>query len=168
METYLLPGRKYIANMSTIPTNEKNAMNDYFLSQLKYIDALSVFSPSKVNGIKIYKKDGSYYTNYPFMASNNGFKVYILQDGASYAPMVFQHHHNSDGIKVYFDTNGPFKGPNRIGYDLFIYDTGYWCHDVCSTDIGGGNFIWYGCYEYAQRNQDPDDKSKPYWKSLKL
>lgn len=167
MENYLLPGKKYIANMGTIPVNDRNIMNNYFLSQLKIVNTLSVMSPSKLNSIKIYRKDGSYYTNYPYMASQS-YKVYILQDGASVSLIDFQVHHSSDGIKVKFDSNGPFKGPNRIGYDLFIYDTGYWCHNICSTDIGGGNFIWYGCYEFAQSDQDPDDKTKGYWDSLKL
>lgn len=167
MENYLLPGKKYIANMGTISENDRNEMNDYFLSQLKYVNTLSGYSPSKVNSVKIYKKDGSYYNTYPILGYPK-YKFYVLQDGTTFAPMVFQHHHTSDGIKVYFDTNGPFKGPNRIGYDLFIYDTGYWCHNMCSTDIGGGNFIWYGCYEFAQSDQDPDDKTKGYWDSLKL
>ena len=163
MENYLLPGKKYIANMGTIPVNDRNTMNDYFLSQLKIVNTLSAI---KLSSIKIYKKDGSLLTNYPYWIASQ--KSYILQDGSSLSLMSFQTHHTSDGIKVYFDTNGPFKGPNRIGYDLFIYDTGYWCHNMCSTDIGGGNFIWYGCYEFAQSDQDPDDKTKGYWDSLKL
>lgn len=88
---------------------------------------------------------------------------YILKDGSSVSLISFQTHGLYDGIKIYFDTNGAFKGPNRFGYDIFIYDTGGWNINNCADD-----YYAYGCYKYAQQNINPQDKSKPYWKSLKI
>lgn len=99
---------------------------------------------------------------YPLHVTNLNQR-YILKDGASVSLMEFQVHGLYDGIHITFDTNGAFKGPNRFGYDIFVYATGGWNIKTCSDAQYA-----YGCYKYAQQNINPQDKSKPYWKSLKF
>lgn len=50
-------------------------------------------------------------------------------------PIAFQTHGPRDGMKVLFDTNGLSKGPNRMGYDVFIYDSGYYWANECGTEM---------------------------------
>ena len=68
-------------------------------------------------------------------------------------------------IKFIFDTNGPYKGPNRYGHDVFVYNSlkGYEkeCNPVSGTS--GRN---RGCYDWAHANKNPIKPNKPYWDIL--
>lgn len=98
--------------------------------------------------------------------------IFLLPNGMLISPISFQTHGLLDGIKIGFDINGPFKGPNILGYDIFIYDTGYWtpygrglqCDYV---DEISGSFARYGCYNYAKKDENPEDETKGYWESLR-
>ena len=90
--------------------------------------------------------------------------MYLLQSGASVTSITYFYHNKGDGITFTFDTNGPFKGPNRYGYDLFIYTTGTW-YKLCNyTDTS--RFNGRGCYDWAKKDKDPQDQTKGYWDSL--
>lgn len=148
-----------------IPDDIRNSMNETFSSKLNigynYEGALRTNVNKKSVHAFISGK-----AILPAYVSNLNQK-YILKDGISISLMEFQVHGVHDGIKITFDTNGPFKGPNRFGYDIFIYDTGYWNATNCS-DITTNRHCAYGCYKYAQQNINPQDKTKEYWKSLKF
>lgn len=154
----------------TIPNELRNEMNETFSSKLNIghtynLKTFSIGADSITHNANLKPVYG-FLTGkqvYPLFVYNLSQK-YILNDGTSVSLMIFQTHGVHDGIKIYFDTNGAFKGPNRFGYDIFIYDTGYWNVETCNSD----DTYSYGCYKYAQRNINPLDKSKPYWKSLKI
>lgn len=70
------------------------------------------------------------------------------------------------GISVYFDTNGPYKGPNRIGYDIFTYVFPKELHiDICNPAVNNSS-NYKGCYFFARANQSPLNSSEPYWNLL--
>lgn len=85
-------------------------------------------------------------------------------DGSMVSAIDFYHHGQYDGLTITFDTNGP-RGPNRYGYDVFIYNNGHW-YNPCSSKLSG-DFNGRGCYDYAKKDINPDDKNKGYWASLK-
>lgn len=63
---------------------------------------------------------------------------------------------------IFFDTNGPYKGPNRYGYDFFYFDAG-----INGKSIYTCKNNEYGCfYQYAVKNQNPFYPEKEYWNSL--
>ena len=89
----------------------------------------------------------------------------ILPDGVTVSPLFAV-----DGachqvlMMAVFDINGPYKGPNRIGYDIFRYQTADY-NKMCNPNIvNSENFK--GCYYCAHRNVSPQDSSKPYWDVL--
>ena len=93
------------------------------------------------------------------------------------------------GYVIGFDTNGPNKGPNRMGYDVFeirftdnnvetFYSTSgmNYCtrvHNPNATNdwynTGGGYSHQSNgryCAHYALTNINPNNHSKNYWESL--
>ncbi len=75
--------------------------------------------------------------------------MYLLQSGATVTSLTYFYHGARDGITFTFDTNGPFQGPNRYGYDLFIYTTGGWNKLCNNTDTS--RFNGRGCYDWAKK-----------------
>ena len=98
-----------------------------------------------------------------------GRSMFILNDGTVITPISF-HKHNPHEISLSFDTNGLNKGPNRLGYDVFIFTTAW--NLLCAKEnsqTGYGLDTEYngrGCYNYAIKNINPDDRTKGYWESL--
>ncbi len=93
---------------------------------------------------------------------------YILPNGT----MITRWSANINGgtfpayIAFSFDTNGPFKGPNRWGYDVFTYnsaDDGY--NSLCNPTLKHSQSN-KGCYRFAHKNKNPIKESKPYWDML--
>ena len=150
---------------TSIPKEERIAINEIFAEQLKYVKILTNRETSKIQTYSFKRKQeiGSRYEILRPFDGINSPNMYILPDGTTVTGMAFQTHGTYDGIKIGFDTNGPSKGPNRFGYDLFIFDTGYWNATLCDD---GTNY--YGCFKYAQKDQWPDDPNKKYWDNLKL
>lgn len=102
----------------------------------------------------------------------NGFSIYpnqILKDGSTIGYIA-----NSWATYIYFDTNGPYKAPNRLGYDVFLITTTtaknlgeqYKEVEKCSLNSNSQENGWR-CYYYAKNNINPDDPTKGYWESLK-
>ena len=89
----------------------------------------------------------------------------ILPDGVTVSPLFAV-----DGachqvlMMAVFDINGPYKGPNRIGYDIFRYQTADY-NKMCDPNIVNSE-NYKGCYYWAHRNVSPQDNSKPYWDVL--
>lgn len=91
---------------------------------------------------------------------------WILQDGAMVCPAELLGSNTNDAIMTFrIDTNGPYKGPNRPGYDLFnIIPSSFYinqCDPLTSNTYGV-----QGCYSYAHKNRNPYNASSTYWKSL--
>ena len=145
-------------------------ISDDFLSRFKVMNDIS---GAQLYNKKIKMKDfsGLYSTSYSQLYGITTFHTpygagHILIDGTLISSITFFYHEPSDGFSITFDTNGPYKGPNRYGYDIFLFNVGYW-YKLCSAKAGGRIFNGRGCYDYAKQDINPDDKTKSYWKSLK-
>ena len=117
---------------------------------------------------------------------------YILNNGASYCIRDGGGFAGADkdlGYVIGFDTNGPYKGPNRAGYDVFevrftddaiepyyFTKTLNYCTKTNNPDASGD---WYGtgggyshisngrfCAYFALTDVNPDNRNKGYWESL--
>lgn len=79
--------------------------------------------------------------------------------------------------RYYVDINGTGKGPNKLGYDLFTFrfdnnklspeknsDTENNCSFVKPAHSPA--YLGFGCAYYATIDQNPDDKTKTYWKEF--
>lgn len=90
--------------------------------------------------------------------------IYYLKGGSSTGGLTFR----ENQFILFFDTDGAAKGPNRLGYDIWIYEYPEWrdAEPWCTSE----NPDWMngaGCYYYAIRNENANDKTKDYFKSLK-
>lgn len=105
-------------------------------------------------------------TTYSCMYPGGSDKYMILADGMAVSPL-FAHLGGAFHpvlMGAVFDTNGPYKGPNRFGYDIFWYQTMNY-NTMCNPNIvNSENFK--GCYYWAHRNASPLDSSKSYWSVL--
>ena len=113
---------------------------------------------------------GNYHVLYKELYGITNFATphaagYLLSDGTLVSAISFFYHEPSDGLTLTFDTNGPFKGPNRYGYDIFVFNTGTW-YKMCTKNSSGSIFNGRGCYDYALKDVNPDDRTKGYWDSL--
>lgn len=145
-------------------------INDDFLSRFNKLKKTSQYH-FNYNGVKVYpfsgdKSDITYYGNLHGLSTQYSNGLYYLPDGSAITGLQFYHHGKYDGISLTFDTNGPQKGPNRYGYDIFLYNTGTW-YKVCSkTTSAIPTGTSRGCYDYALKDVNPSDRMKSYWKSL--
>ncbi len=110
----------------------------------------------------------------------------ILPDGSSVGRRI-----NYGALVFVVDTNGPYKGPNRLGFDIFQFQitdrsdiikpdkarrkysddelddssvpwgAGYPCYKDSNQLYNG-----FGCAWYAVNDINPDDHTKKYWNSL--
>ena len=119
------------------------------------------------------------------MGNDNPKPLLICSDGSSIGRYIV-----STQIYLYIDVNGPNKGPNRYGFDVFTFyilekdavypmkqervwtkeelenETfselrGYPCSIKSNQKLNG-----MGCAWYALNDINPDDKTKKYWDSL--
>lgn len=131
---------------------------------------------TKINGNEMYyhiksgKGHAKYYTglnggiylNYPIgdgLLLPNGTLISYWRagvNGGSFPSYIY----------FSFDTDGPFQGPNRYGYDYFVYNTvddGF--NSLCNPTYNHSERD-KGCYKYAHKNISPIDNTKPYWDIL--
>ena len=138
---------------------------------------------TKAKDYRIYN-----YTKNKFWERRTGtgspMPVYVLEDGSSYVAFI-----NSCTIFLEFDSNGPYTGPNRYGFDVFTFRV---ANDGVAPIKSGKlyteeelkNQPWpenagnpctikskqatngIGCSYYAINDISPDDNSKTYWKNL--
>lgn len=146
--------------------------------QLRVLKEVDFYPIKNYNGTKI-------------MTTNDGMDMpqalNILADGSSFG----FHLNNSAKFRFWVDTNGPYKGPNRYGFDIFEFQVndstdklkpmkpvrkyteeelenekwpdimGYPCD---GTSTQGANGV--GCAWYAVNDINPDDETKTYWDNL--
>lgn len=136
----------------------------------------------------------NYSNTTPFNSCLNSknTKEYILNNGASYCVADGGGFAGADkdlGYVIGFDTNGPYKGPNRAGYDVFdvrfnsdsiepyyFEKTLNYCTKTNNPDASND---WYGtgggfshqsngrfCAYWALKDVNPDKRDTSYWKSL--
>lgn len=98
----------------------------------------------------------------------DGNDIYILPNGASVTKLsVLNYGVNDPALVAFmFDTNGPFKGPNRLGYDIFRYISYEYSTDSLCDLTTQHSENGRGCYYYAHRGLNPIDSSKSYWDIL--
>ena len=144
-----------------------------FLSRfkgLKQMSSMQIFHLKKnvTNYSGLYKFDYSSLYGIDGWGGGKPNSAYLISDGVLISSIAFFYHEPSDGLSISFDTNGPYKGPNRYGYDIFLFNTGTW-YKFCSqkSDGLGGLYNGRGCYDYALKDVNPDDNTKGYWESLK-
>lgn len=137
----------------------------------KYYKIISKPSNSEFSNLTM-STSNNYKYNYKDNFLKNTAGTYILSNG-----MLFSHRIAYKGIErtniisVTLDTNGPYKGPNRYGYDLFIFVIG---KNGKISSSGSCSFnstrdlvsTGEGCFLYALRNVSPDSSYRSYWKNL--
>ena len=141
-------------------------INSDFLSRFKGLKSMKSirFTVTNFSGTTKFNYDDLYGINgwnTPHSSAN------LVSDGTMVSSIAFYYHEPSDGLSISFDTNGPYKGPNRYGYDIFLFNTGTW-YKLCTVKTDGNFFNGRGCYDYALKDINPDDKTKKYWDSLKF
>jgi len=157
-----------VNNCLTENTELFKQINEDFLSRFKVMNTVP---RSKLWAMKFKDFSGKYSTSYSELYGITTFNTphgggHILIDGSLISSITFFYHEPSDGFSITFDTNGPYKGPNQYGRDLFLFNVGHW-YKLCSEKAGGSIYNGRGCYDYAKRDVNPDDRNKGYWKSLK-
>ena len=164
-----------VAGCATCDNNENYRLlkqqipeiNDIWYKQFKTV---KIFSDSEAYWKNIYCN--SFFgaklnnTTYSCLYSGRPYEYMILADGMTVSPLYADLGGSTHPvlIEAVFDTNGPYKGPNRLGYDIFRYETMNY-NTMCNPNIvNSENFK--GCYYWAHRNVSPQDSSKSYWSVL--
>ena len=168
--------------ISTNGSYDESAVKSYyseFLNHITYIEKLE----------KPY-----YVTNYSGTETSNvdmggdlPKPLYILQDGSSIGTLI-----NNGCIRFWVDTNGPYKKPNRYGFDIFEFrltnstdilkPVKAYKNDYTDEELANMPYPYFagepcskankqqlngvGCSYYAMNNINPDDEMKKYWDSL--
>ena len=157
--------------------NEKTFYNE-FDKYMKVVQKVPQYS------IKNYNATGEAgkYT----VGNDNPKPLFICADGSSIGRYI-----NNSQIYLYMDVNGPNKGPNRYGFDVFMFyihnknDVVYpmkqeraWTEEelenVSFPEIKGypcsikskQKLNGMGCSWFAVNNINPDNENKTYWDNL--
>lgn len=112
-----------------------------------------------------YQKYGASYFG-PSSELWNYYSYYILPDGMIIGSLDFgASSTSSKTAMLFFDING-LKGPNRKGYDFFLYQSNpNYFRSECNPLVNN-TYKLDGCYQYAHKDLNPIDKSKGYFESL--
>ena len=176
---YLRDNYVHYAPNSGYDSTLVRAFYDSFDSHIAPVDKLK-----KIYPVTNYSGTGTSATDY---GGDWPRAIFILKDGSSVGRQV-----NNGCLRFWIDTNGPYKKPNRYGFDIFelrvcdntdalkpvkAYKNNYTDEELEKEefpDIAGApctkkskqllNGI--GCSWYALNNINPDDESKKYWNSL--
>jgi hypothetical protein len=117
-------------------------------------------------------------------------KAIVTNDGMCF----FFGNSRNRNARIYIDTNGNAKGPNRLGFDLFAFDVDKNDKIIFPKNIGGGSedayegdeeledsvgavnpcsiqektnkYNGFGCSEFALTDKNPDNQNLSYWKNL--
>ena len=139
-------------------------LNEIWLKQFSGITPLS-YTNSK--SCKSLSGGGVMFSNCWF--DMTGRQPYQLPSGMVISKLGTQNGgtNHPGQITFFFDTNGIQNGPNRWGYDLFIFtsEEGYIKNGGCTVIAPATFSNWY-CYYYAHKNINPAGKNKSYWDML--
>lgn len=163
-----IPGRSVTDdNLAKLKKEVSETLNPIWLKQFTSITPLS-WSSIYWGGKRCHEMTGGVFNMFAtcwFSYGNN--KAYQLPNGLTITGLSAQYGGiNHPGLVYFlFDTNGPYQGPNRWGHDIFLYYSSPTYNTMCNPTINNsGNQT--GCYYWANKNQNPKDKTTPYWKIL--
>ncbi len=162
--SFNIPGRHVTTENWAELQNQTVELNEYWLKQFSVTKAVTENELTKLkyscSGLLGQGEFCRYYDN------KYVNKMYFLSNGMLISPLIPQYGGiNHPGlIRVKFDTNG-LKGPNRFGYDIFIYESLLGYATLCSPVLQV-NYSQWGCYFYAHKDTSPIDSSKSYWDIL--
>ena len=134
------------------PRRNLEALNDVWVKQFKGAKQINALPEIYHRGVKTYGIIGNnVWPSDPTSTFNNG---YLLPNGM----YVGRFNYNMDSsyptcFYFIFDTNGPYRGPNRYGHDIFKYVSiqyRWGCNPVRGTSSSQE-----GCYWYAHNNVNP-------------
>ena len=176
-------------SLCSIQENFSDEFEEAFAKRLQVVD---IKTQLRFNNSKFKTMNYSNTTGFNSCLNIRSNKEYILNNGASYCVRDGGGFGGADkdlGYVIGFDTNGPYKGPNRAGYDLFevrftddaiepyyFTKTLNYCTKTNNPDASGD---WYGtgggyshqsngrfCAYFALTDVNPDNRNKGYWESL--
>ena len=163
-----IPGRQVTtANYAELKSNV-DKLNEVWIKQFvgakkvsqSYLQNKENISCYSILGVRAADRAGCL-----FIAGADG--SYILPDGMLVSKLVAHNGgiNHPGQIRFVFDINGPYKGPNRWGHDIFRYDSVPNYNPYCHP-FKGDSHSNEGCYNWAIRNVNPVDNSKSYWDML--
>lgn len=170
-----------VYNKVTKDELETTKANLYNIWEKQFRGATKIYVKNDLNNPKSFLRrstyrflTGSTFTNWYYTLNStynndNDFYVLLLPDGSMVsAPWLgsTMEPDTASNIIFVFDTNGPWAGPNRLGYDVFYY-FGYkdYFANGCKP-LSTNSYSDRGCYKQAHINQNPYDKSITWWSSL--
>ncbi len=142
------------------------AWENQFDGITRITNGLSYFCAKGVKVNNIFGSQlGATSFSYYFPVFNDP-RAFITKDGMMFTYFGVAGGHGIQYFKLIFDTNGPYAGPNRLGHDIFTYNTyEYSYNSLCDpTLVHSEN--QKGCYYYAHRGLNPSGKSSSYWDIL--
>lgn len=165
----------YDAEDSVALNKTISELNEIFLKQFKGIKQLpscsDLYFYTRIKQYYFFGEDpnGRCY-NSETGNINAPYNTYLLPNNITISDVSLRekvgYTYHFLGIQVTFDTNGPYKGPNRIGHDIFTYVSNQKATDVMCNPTIQHSRNWMGCYFFAQKNQSPLNPSEPYWNLL--
>ena len=148
-------------------TQELEEINKIWISQFSGATTITNNRLYSQGVSHVYNILGDKYpNNYYFDAGSR--KVYLLKNGMLVTSLRAELDGENLHITFKFDTNGPYKGPNRLGHDIFKYtSTGsnFSLTNMCNPTIKN-SYNQEGCYAWASKNRNPKDNTSPYWTIL--
>ena len=134
------------------PRRNLEALNDVWVKQFKGAKQIKALPEIFHRGVKTYGIIGNnVWPSDPTSTFNNG---YLLPNGMYVGRFWYNMGSSTPTCLAFiFDTNGPYRGPNRYGHDIFKYVSiqyRWGCNPV-----RGDSFRNDGCYWYAHNNINP-------------
>lgn len=163
-----IPGRKVTDENFNTLKEEVEELNQIWESQFSGFSSPN-YRQLWNSGARCHSMSGKEFHQFPvcWVPQNDSVKGYLLSDGLFITSLSAKNvGTNHPGvITFFFDTNGPYSGPNRWGYDLFIYYSTINYLNDCNPTLNNSNNE-RGCYSWAHYNLNPKDNTSPYWKIL--
>ena len=135
----------------------------------KYYKVIKNLDKTETADLKMYTSNGNEFT---YNGSFLSFSPMLLPNGM----LLSFNSHTGGNIIIYVDTNGPFKNPNRFGYDLFRLEMTKNGKIIGDQDTNNDTCYFYnghdwdnegtGCGRYAIADEFPHNKNKSYWQNL--
>ena len=134
------------------PRRNLEALNDVWVKQFKGAKQIKALPEIYHRGVKTYGIIGNnVWPSDPTVTFNNG---YLLPNGMYVGRFWYNMNSSTPTCLAFiFDTNGPYRGPNRYGHDIFKYVSiqyRWGCNPVRGISSSSD-----GCYWYAHNNVNP-------------
>ncbi len=162
ISSFNIPGRTVTDENYAELKRQVEGLNEIWLKQFTSVDPLD-YSRYKDKKCKHLSGEG---TRFCFFDSAYG-TPYVLPNGMLISALTANYGGtNHPGIiRMFFDTNGPEHGPNRWGYDLFLYSSNFAYNNLCDPS-SKNTYAGLDCYYFAHNNINPTGNNKPYWDML--